>query len=128
MASRTFYLYTPIPTLNKYIAINRRPGRGRFAANKEKQTCETALVVELIEQGARRVGDCVNLAYDWFCPNRRTDKDNIMFGQKFVQDALQKADVIPADGWRNINQIQHNFFIKGTPRLQLTVTEAICQD
>lgn len=114
---------TIIPTANQYIAAERTH-RQRAAAIK--RNTETALVAECRKQKAQPVAEYpVCLRYKWLRRDRRTDKSNIIFGQKFVEDALQTAGVLRNDGWAEVDSIVHEFAIdQKNPRLVLTITQA----
>ena len=119
--------HTIIPTANEYIAAERTH-RQRAAAIK--RNVELALVAECRKQRAQAVADYpVCLRYKWLRRDRRTDKSNIIFGQKFVEDALQTAGVLRNDGWAEIDAIEHSFGIdQKNPRLELTITQAQTQE
>lgn len=77
---------------------------------------------ELVAWLAKRLPEInrADITITWYCPNKRKDKDNIMAGQKFLFDGLQKAGVIKNDGWKQIGDITHQFRIdKKNPRVEL---------
>jgi len=119
----TLIFHTLIPTANQYMNYERTH---RQRAATVKRNTETALVTECRQQKAQPVADYpVHLNYLWFRRDKRTDKSNIIFGQKFVEDALQTAGVLRNDGWKEINSIVHEFAIdQRSPRLVLTITQA----
>jgi Holliday junction resolvase RusA-like endonuclease len=60
----------------------------------------------------------------WYCPNKQKDKDNIIAGQKFIFDGLQKAGKIKNDGWKEIGTITHRFEVdKQNPRVEIEIIE-----
>lgn len=60
----------------------------------------------------------------WYCKNKRKDKDNIMAGQKFIFDGLQKAGVLSNDGWKQIGDVTHRFEVdKRNPRVEIVLQE-----
>ena len=119
----TLIFHTIIPTANQYIAAERTH-RQRAAAIKRH--VELALVTECRQQKAQAIADYpVNLRYKWYRRDKRTDKSNIIFAQKFLEDALQTAGVLRNDGWAEIDAIEHSFAIdQKNPRLVLTITQA----
>lgn len=119
----TLIFHTLIPTANQYMNYERTH---RQRAATVKRNTETALVAECRKQRAQPVADYpVHLNYLWFRRDKRTDKSNIIFGQKFVEDALQTAGVLRNDGWKEIDSIVHEFAIdQRSPRLVLTITQA----
>lgn len=62
--------------------------------------------------------------FTWYCKDRRKDKDNVIAGQKFVFDGLQKAGIIEDDGWKQVGNISHEFKIdKKNPRVIIEIIE-----
>lgn len=112
-----------LPGLNDYISAERRH-RQRAAAMK--RDCEQLVILAIKPQlrGVRFPGP-VFMAYTWFEPNRRRDKDNISaFGRKVIQDAIVKMGVIPNDGWANIDGFSDTFRVdKQRPRIEVTIRE-----
>lgn len=68
----------------------------------------------------------VKIKYTFYEPNRRRDKDNIAaIAHKFTQDALVQCDIIPDDGWANIEGFNDSFFIdKNNPRIEVTIVKS----
>jgi len=75
-----------------------------------KQKLTELVVWECKAQGIKPMGK-VDLTYIWQEENRRRDKDNIMFGQKFIQDGLVNAGVLENDGWKQIGDVKHIFVV-----------------
>ena len=121
MTTQHFILRTTLPTLNQYINAERS---SKYYAASIKRKASQGLWAELMAHKPVLVTAPVSIAYSWYRRDRKTDKDNIAAGMKFVQDALIKADVISNDGWSNIDDFTHHWHIDKTdPRLELTVTE-----
>jgi Holliday junction resolvase RusA-like endonuclease len=60
----------------------------------------------------------------WYRPDAKTDKDNVIAGQKFIFDGLQQAGLIKNDGWKQIGKITHELFVdKLNPRVEILITE-----
>ena len=116
-------LKTIIPTLNEYSGYERTH---RHRAAAVKKNCETSLAVEMRAQHRKPITDYpINISYHWFVRNRRTDKSNIAFGQKFVEDALQRAGILRNDGWSEIESFSHSFSVdQANPRLEIKLTKA----
>jgi Holliday junction resolvase RusA-like endonuclease len=118
-----FTLETIIPTLNEYSGYERTH---RHRAAQVKKICEASLAIEMRAQHRKPITDYpVNISYHWYVRNRRTDKSNIAFGQKFVEDALQKAGILRNDGWSEIESFTHSFSVdESNPRLEIKLTKA----
>lgn len=122
MTTQHFILRTTLPTLNQYINAERS---SKYYAASLKRTATHGLWAELMAHKPVLVTAPVSIAYSWYRRDRKTDKDNIAAtGMKFVQDALIKANVIPNDGWSNIDNFTHQWHVDPIdPRLELTVIE-----
>jgi len=58
--------------------------------------------------------------YTHFEPNRKKDPGNLAGVEKLVGDALQEAGIILNDGWGQVGEIVHKFFVDKTdPRLEV---------
>ena len=96
-----------IPTLNEYIKVERQH---RLRAARLKRKTQANLIPQFMERKIHPF-NCVRLGYNWIRPHRREDKDNIAFGQKFVQDAMVSSGVISNDGWNKVVGFTHNFSV-----------------
>ena len=66
----------------------------------------------------------VSISYLWVEPNRKRDLDNIMSGQKFIQDSLVQMGVLKNDGWKQIIAINHSFAVdKDKPGVWVKIRE-----
>ena len=117
----TVEILSYIPTLNEYINAERRH---RLRAARLKRTTEKQITLELIGQKIKPF-DSIFLSYNCIRPHRREDKDNISFGQKFVQDALMLAGIITNDGWNKVVGFSHDFNVdkEQGPKLILSIEE-----
>lgn len=107
---------TQLPTLNKYINAERG---NRFAAAKMKKTYTQAVEYELLAVKVKRTGR-LELTFNWFVKDKKTDPDNICFSVKFLMDALVNQKIIEGDGWKFIGGFIHNFEIdKENPRVEI---------
>lgn len=114
-----FLIQGRLPGLNEYTKMNRA---NRFAANKLKQDTEDMIMWEAKAQHIQPFSSLVHLSYGWYEMNERRDLDNIAFAQKFVQDALVKAGILPGDGWKWIQGFDHKFFVdKKDPRVEIMI-------
>ena len=63
--------------------------------------------------------------YNFYEPDKQRDKGNIFsFADKAFQDALQKCGVIKNDGWKEIDNFTHDFYVdKKNPRIEIFLEE-----
>jgi len=65
----------------------------------------------------------VQMAFQWRCPNKKKDPDNISFAKKFILDGMQQAGLIPNDGWTQIASFHDDFIVdKDNPRVIVVIT------
>lgn len=113
-------LRTEMPTLNQYIDACRR---NRYSAASLKRKVEQGLCLEFMKARVGKFDQSLDLGYVWYCRNMKTDKSNIAFCAKFVEDAMVKVGIIPNDGWKHIGSFSHDFMVdKADPRLELTIS------
>lgn len=65
------------------------------------------------------------LHYVFFEANMKRDHDNVFsFASKSIQDALQECKVIENDGWKQIVNFTHDFYLDRTnPRIEVYIEE-----
>lgn len=111
-----------LPTLNQYIAAERS---NRYKAAKMKRDAEDRIIIA-VRQYMRgvHIDNPVRLDYLWVVKDKRTDRDNIAFAKKFVQDALVKTGVIDDDGWNYVVGFSDRFEVdKDNPRIEILIRE-----
>lgn len=107
-----------LPTMNEIIEAAKTHWTS-YRVMKQENTLLVALIARRLPKQSR-----VDITITWFRKDRRTDKDNIMAGQKFVLDGLKEAGVIGNDGWKHIGRISHDFTVdKLNPRVEVELTE-----
>jgi Holliday junction resolvase RusA-like endonuclease len=107
---QTFIIKGRFPDANIYINAERS---NRYAAAKIKNKWTEIVKKEIQAQKIKKIDYSITIFFLWVVRDKKRDKDNIMFGQKFVFDGLVKAGIIKNDGWNNVSQIHHNFLIAG---------------
>lgn len=113
-----FTIHGELPTMNEIIKVSK--SHHMVYANMKKDY--TALVMMFATQ-LPKIGKA-DYEMHWYCKNRRKDKDNIIAGQKFIFDGLVKAEKIKNDGWNDIGNISHKFFVdKDEPRVEVFIKE-----
>ncbi len=90
-----------------------------------KRRCEDLIKAEIYNSYKRlpRYKEAVFLSYKWYEPNDRRDSDNIVFAQKFVQDAFVSLGILPDDNRKYISGFSHLVYVdKENPRIEVTIT------
>ena len=109
-----FVIPFQIPGLNEYLSqCNRSPHTG----NKMKQD-NTMLICNCIRRYLKRkhFDKKIILHYHIYVTDKKHDKDNIFaMVSKCTQDALVRTKVIDNDGWKNIENFTHDFFVSNKP-------------
>lgn len=107
------------PDLNSYIDAERA---NRFQAAKVKQIYTDAARVIAQASGVEMVETPCAVQFTWRLTDRRTDPDNIAFAAKFILDGMVAAGVLPNDGHRQINSLEHAYVIDREAAPGVTVT------
>jgi len=111
-----------LPSMNDIILLARGD---KYASNKQKKEY-TDMVAFLAKQAKLPRMNKVDVAIHWYESDKRRDKDNIMAGTKFIFDGLVMAGVLPNDGWKNIGNISHLFYVDRTnPRIEVELREVV---
>lgn len=108
------------PGLNDYV----KDCRGNWTiGNRTIRTAENEIIQSLHDRKPLRYP--ITLAYYFFEPDRRRDKDNISgFFHKVFQDSLVKAKLLPNDGWNEIINFSDYFDTdKNDPRIEIFIFE-----
>lgn len=112
-----------LPDLNTIIAESKKGRKGYqpYAIMKKEYTQTVAWIAKA---KIKRQLEKIDLEINWFCKNKRKDKDNIMAGTKFILDGLVEAGIIENDGWKQIGDISHKFKVdKQKPRIEVIIKE-----
>lgn len=110
-----------LPGLNEIIA-SARSHKMKSASQKKKYTTRIAWYAKV---HLNPIQGKFDICFTWNERNRRRDPDNIAVGQKFVLDGLVLANIIPNDGWNQINSIVHRFEVNEEVGVRLTIIEVI---
>ena len=117
-----FIIKTELPDLNKYINAERT---NKFIAANMKKKATESVAWEIKQQKCNKKYVSVFLEIVYYCKNRRKDPDNVSYTKKFILDGMQKAGIIPNDGWNNIKGWDETFVIdKENPRIEVTVLDS----
>lgn len=86
-----------------------------------KKAIEESICCEIKKQIKDKF-DTVTLAFVWYEPNQKRDKDNIAFAKKFILDALQEAGTLTGDGWSQVVGFSDEFHVdKENPRIEIEI-------
>lgn len=109
-------------SLNEYIKAERT---NRYKGAKIKQDNEKIIAAAISQQlRGVKIRNPVHMDYLWAVPDKRTDRDNIVFARKFIQDALVNAAVLKGDGWKHVAGFSDRFEVdKGNPRVEVLIKE-----
>lgn len=118
-----FVIKYTMPGLNQYLS---ECGRNPHAGAKIKRD-NMMLAANAIRRYLRRykAKNAIIVHFHYYYKDRRMDKDNIdSFCRKCVFDALQKCGVIENDGWNQIENYTHDFFVDAkNPRIEVWLEE-----
>jgi Holliday junction resolvase RusA-like endonuclease len=95
-----------LPDLNDYIKHERA---NKFIGASIKKEWTTLVAVESRKQKLKEMVLPISLRFLWVVPDKRRDKDNIIFTQKFILDGLVKAGIIKNDGFDAIDDTDYDF-------------------
>lgn len=116
-----FIIPGTLPSLNDFFAANKR---SPYVGAKMKRDYEM-ISCNAIRRGLKRfkTEKPIIIHYLVFEPTQKRDHDNVISGiMKCVQDALQKCNVIPNDGWKNVHNFTHDFFLdREKPRIEVYI-------
>lgn len=118
-----FVISGTFPTLNEYLAAcGRNPKAG---SRMKKQYLEIASWEIRSQLKNYHTDNKIILHYVIYEPNMKRDKDNVFcMVSKCVSDALQVCKVIDNDGWKNIENFTHDFFLdRNNPRIEVYIEE-----
>lgn len=108
--------------LNDYTAANRRnPYAGSSMKSKNEKVVKSAIRQAKLNRVDKYP---VHLKISWYEKNARRDVDNIMFGQKFILDALVKEGILENDSQKYVRGISHVVQVdKDFPRIEVLIYE-----
>ena len=111
------------PSINEYVNCCRR---NRYSGAAMVDKAEKDIIDQLKKQKLKPFKVPVRIAYKFYEPNRRRDKDNVSgFFHKVFQDSLVKAGLLPDDGWDEISGYRDDFGIDKNPHIDVLVYERV---
>lgn len=114
---------------NDYI-LKCRTNRVAAASFKQKQEkIVKEAVLDCLHRKPYPFSCPVILHYRWYEPNRRRDKDNVVFAHKFIQDAFVSIGLLKGDGWDYIAGFTDIVEVdKDNPRIEIDFEEVVSGD
>ena len=116
-----FTIYGRFGTYNEYINACRK---NIFEGAKMKCRDEELAMWNMSDVAEYHFKKVI-LHYRFFEPDKRRDKDNVFaYASKIIQDALVTLKVIDNDGWKNVENFTHDFFVDAEkPRIEVYIEE-----
>ena len=116
-----FTIYGRFGTYNEYINACRK---NIFEGAKMKCRDEELAMWNMSDVAEYHFKKVI-LHYIFFEPDKRRDKDNVFaYASKIIQDALVTLKVIDNDGWKNVENFTHDFFVDAEkPRIEVYIEE-----
>lgn len=119
-----FTILGTFPSFNEYqSACRRNPYVGNSMKKKCMRRAEEAIAFSPVYRYRPQKALVVHFVY--YESNKRRDKDNIdSMCRKVVFDALQECGVIENDGWKQIDNYTHDFYVDASdPRIEVYLEE-----
>lgn len=118
-----FVIQDTFPTLNEYLsACGKNPKAGGRLKKKYLEIAAWEIRSQLRGYIANTP---IIVHFIFYEPNAKRDKDNIAsLAQKVIFDALQVCQVIKNDGWKDVENFTHDFYVdKNNPRIEVYIEE-----
>lgn len=105
-------------TLNEY--INAERGNRIYGAKIKREETERVVLECYNLKGLKPSEYPLNVSFNWYCANKKSDPDNIAFAKKFILDGLVEAGMLENDGWKQVASLSDFFHIdKENPRVEV---------
>lgn len=111
------------PDLNDYIhECAKHPHKGAKIKRDYQMIASNAIRTQLPRL---KVSNPIVIHYRFYEADKQRDKGNIFsFADKVFEDALQACGVISNDGWTQISNFTHEFYVdKNNPRIEIFLEE-----
>lgn len=118
-----FIIMGRLDAMNEYTSANRM---NPYKGGKMKRDNEEHIIWSIRQQlRGLHIEKPVIIHYTFYEQNKRRDKDNILScAMKFVQDSLVKTHVLSGDGWKEIENFTHEFYVDSkNPRIEVILEE-----
>ena len=110
-----FVIPFTMPSLNEYLAACNK----NYKAGGNMKREYTMFAINSIRRYLKRwhTDKPIIIHYHFYEHDMKRDHDNVFsMASKCIQDALIKAKVINNDGWKNIKNFTHDFFVADIPK------------
>lgn len=113
----SFTIPGELPRLNQVL------GQHWSKQGKQKKTADNKVVQFSKPLGRIHITSSFGIQIKWYTKDRTYDQDNIGFAVKYIMDGLQKAYIIPNDGWKQLGGgIIHQFEVDAIhPRVEVVL-------
>lgn len=111
------------PTLNEYLAAcGRNPKAGGRLKKKYMDIASWEIRSQMRDYVAKTP---IIVHFVYYEPNMKRDKDNIAaYAQKVIFDSLQVCGILKNDGWKDVENFTHDYFVdKDNPRIEVYIEE-----
>ena len=111
-----------LPSLNQIIGASKAHW-SRYRRDRDAAALKVALAIRRAK--LRPITARVRVTLTYYCPDRRTDPDNISAGvRKVALDQLQAEGILANDGHREIGGFVETFFVDAArPRIEIELEE-----
>lgn len=111
-----------LPSLNEYTLKCRY---NRFAGAKMKKDAQEKVCIAIRGSKLKIIKNYpISLNFTWYEPNKKRDIDNVIFGEKFVLDALVEMGILINDSQKYVTQVSHEVKTdKENPRIEVELNE-----
>ena len=101
-----------MPGLNDIIAWRACKYKGEYSEHKRKWQ---GLIRVIAQRTLKPWPEGAHFEYELVEPNKKRDPSNACAGaQKFIEDALVEAGILPNDGWRHVLSVRHSWTVHET--------------
>lgn len=116
----TFTIPTTLPTLNEIIDTAKFK-KGKYGAYRRMKSEYDFVVRTACPHTDFMLEYIRHINVLWISKDKRTDKDNIRAGMKFILDGIQ-GKLLTKDGYNNIGAFSDSFELdKSNPRVVVTI-------
>lgn len=111
------------PTLNEYLAACGRNPKAGGRLKKQYMDIASWEIRSQMRDYVAKTPIIVHFVY--YEPNMKRDKDNIAaYAQKVIFDSLQVCGILKNDGWKDVENFTHDYFVdKDNPRIEVYIEE-----